>query len=95
MPDIDGKLYAATQGIDEARHLEVFRRYVKRLDRVSPIDPALQAVIRDPRSLGSQMGVFSDLGIDPEAARKEIDMQTARRRPDRDHHRKWTRATSQ
>ena len=45
VPDIDGKLYAATQVIDEARHVEVFHRYVQRLDRVYPIDPVLQAVI--------------------------------------------------
>ncbi len=45
VPDIDGKLYAATQVVDEARHVEVFHRYVQRLDRVYPIDPALQAVI--------------------------------------------------
>ncbi len=45
VPDIDGKLYAATQVIDEARHVEVFHRYLGRLDRVYPIDPTLQAVL--------------------------------------------------
>ncbi len=45
MPDIDGKLYAATQVIDEARHVEVFHRYLKKLHLVYPIDPALQAVL--------------------------------------------------
>jgi hypothetical protein len=45
VPDIDGKLYAATQVIDEARHVEVFHRYIKRLHRVYPIDPTLQAVL--------------------------------------------------
>ena len=45
VPDIDGKLYAATQVVDEARHVEVFHRYIKRLDRVYPIDPTLQAVL--------------------------------------------------
>ncbi|MCP4007694.1 MAG: ferritin-like domain-containing protein [bacterium] len=45
VPDIDGKLYAATQVVDEARHVEVFHRYLKRLHRVYPIDPALQAVL--------------------------------------------------
>jgi hypothetical protein len=45
VPDIDGKLYAATQVVDEARHVEVFHRYVERLDRVYPIDPALQGVV--------------------------------------------------
>jgi len=45
VPDTDGKLYAATQVIDEARHVEVFHRYITRLDRVYPIDPQLQAVL--------------------------------------------------
>jgi hypothetical protein len=45
VPDIDGKLYAATQVVDEARHVEVFHRYIQRLDRVYPIDPALQKVL--------------------------------------------------
>jgi len=45
VPDIDGKLYAATQVVDEARHVEVFHRYISRLDRVYPIDPSLQAVL--------------------------------------------------
>ena len=45
VPDMDGKLYAATQVIDEARHVEVFHRYIKRLDRVYPIMPALHAVL--------------------------------------------------
>ncbi len=47
VPDIDGKLYAATQVIDEARHVEVFHRYIKRLHRVYPIDPTLQAVLNE------------------------------------------------
>jgi hypothetical protein len=45
VPDIDGKLYAATQVVDEARHVEVFHRYIQRLDRVYPIDPTLQTVL--------------------------------------------------
>ena len=45
VPDIDGKLYAATQVVDEARHVEVFYRYIERIDRVYPIDPTLQAVL--------------------------------------------------
>jgi hypothetical protein len=45
VPDIDGKLYAATQVVDEARHVEVFHRYIQRLDRVYPITPGLQQVL--------------------------------------------------
>ncbi len=45
VPDIDGKLYAATQVIDEARHVEVFHRYIQRLHRVYPIMPNLRALL--------------------------------------------------
>ncbi len=45
VPDIDGKLYAATQVIDEARHIEVFHEYIGRLDRVYPMMPGLKALI--------------------------------------------------
>ena len=45
VPDMDGKLYAATQVVDEARHVEVFHRYVQRLDRVYPIMPNLKALL--------------------------------------------------
>ena len=45
VPDMDGKFYAATQVVDEARHVEVFHRYIKRLDRVYPIMPPLKALL--------------------------------------------------
>ncbi len=45
VPDIDGKLYAATQVVDEARHVEVFARYINRLDHIYPIMPPLKAVL--------------------------------------------------
>ncbi|MBW2233532.1 MAG: ferritin-like domain-containing protein [Deltaproteobacteria bacterium] len=45
VPDMDGKLYASTQVIDEARHVEVFHRYIQRLDRVYPIMPNLKALL--------------------------------------------------
>ncbi len=45
VPDIDGKLYAATQVVDEARHVEVFHRYITRLHNVYPIMPALKGVL--------------------------------------------------
>jgi hypothetical protein len=45
IPDMDGKFYASTQVIDEARHVEVFHRYIKRLDRVYPIMPPLKALL--------------------------------------------------
>ncbi len=45
VPDMDGKLYASTQVIDEARHVEVFHRYIQRLDRVYPLMPGLKALL--------------------------------------------------
>ncbi len=45
VPDMDGKLYAATQVIDEARHVEVFHRYIKRLDKIYPAMPGLTALM--------------------------------------------------
>jgi hypothetical protein len=45
VPDMDGKLYASTQVVDEARHVEVFNRYIQRLDRVYPIMPNLKDLL--------------------------------------------------
>ncbi len=45
VPDMDGKLYASTQVIDEARHVEVFARYINRLDKVYPIMPNLKTLL--------------------------------------------------
>jgi len=45
VPDMDAKLYASTQVIDEARHVEVFHRYIQRLDHVYPIMPGLKALL--------------------------------------------------
>ena len=33
IPELDAKLYASTQVVDEGRHVEVFERYVKKLHR--------------------------------------------------------------
>src|SRR6185295_7090070 len=41
MPAHDAKLYSASQIGDEARHVEVFARYLKRLGPPYPVDPAL------------------------------------------------------
>ncbi len=45
IPELDAKLYAATQVVDEGRHVEVFERYVKRLYKIYPVDPLLKAVL--------------------------------------------------
>ena len=45
VPDYEGKLYAATQTMDEARHVEVYERYIRKLAIVYPMSKALKAVI--------------------------------------------------
>jgi hypothetical protein len=48
VPDIDAKLYAATQVVDEARHVEVYDRYLhEKLGREYPINPYLAALLHD------------------------------------------------
>jgi rubrerythrin len=45
VPHMDGKFYAATQTVDEARHVEVFSRYIEKLDHVYPIAPSLKELL--------------------------------------------------
>lgn len=45
VPHTDAKFYAATQTMDEARHVEVFARYIKKLDDVQPIANPLKEVL--------------------------------------------------
>ena len=48
VPWIDAKYYAATQVMDEARHVEVFSRYLDtKLDGGFPVNPNLQLLIDD------------------------------------------------
>ncbi|HEX2851527.1 MAG TPA: diiron oxygenase [Acidimicrobiales bacterium] len=48
VPDYDAKMYAATQVMDEARHVEVYNRYLdEKLGRRYPINPFLDALLRD------------------------------------------------
>ena len=48
VPHVDAKFYAATQVIDEARHVEVYQRYLyEKLDLVYPINPSLQALLEN------------------------------------------------
>ena len=54
VPDLDSKFYAATQVIDEARHVEVYSRYLREKIRMAyPINVHLQSLleqgITDPR----------------------------------------------
>ncbi len=45
VPDIDAKFAAAVQVMDEARHVEVFARYLDCLGARFPIDPDLQWIV--------------------------------------------------
>ncbi|MBF6567847.1 MAG: ferritin-like domain-containing protein [Candidatus Binataceae bacterium] len=45
-PDLDAKMCAAAQVMDEARHVEAFRKYITKLDRIYPIDPTLDRLLR-------------------------------------------------
>jgi len=47
VPDIEAKLYASTQVVDEGRHVEVFHRYLnEKLRKEYPIDPDLHHVLQ-------------------------------------------------
>jgi hypothetical protein len=46
VPDLDAKFYAATQVFDEARHVEVFSRYLReKLGMIYPINPNLRTLL--------------------------------------------------
>jgi len=48
VPTLDAKFYAATQVIDEARHVEVFGRYLhEKLDLVYPLNTNLKSLLED------------------------------------------------
>jgi hypothetical protein len=48
VPDIDSKFYAATQVIDEARHVEVYSRYLhEKIQLVYPLNRHLEALLDD------------------------------------------------
>jgi rubrerythrin len=45
VPHMDAKFYASTQTLDEARHVEAFAAYIRKLDEVHPIAPALKKLL--------------------------------------------------
>ncbi|MBI4637495.1 MAG: ferritin-like domain-containing protein [Candidatus Rokubacteria bacterium] len=45
IPELDAKLYASTQVVDEGRHVEVYERYVKKLHKIYPVDTLLKSLI--------------------------------------------------
>ncbi len=61
VPHMDGKFYAATQTLDEARHVEVFAKYIELLDRVHPIAPSLKTVL--DKTLAHESWLFKCIGM--------------------------------
>jgi rubrerythrin len=63
VPDLDAKMCAAAQVMDEARHVEGFRKYITKLDKIYPIDPTLDRLLRaiienerwEPKYVGMQI----------------------------------------
>jgi hypothetical protein len=64
MPDLESKLYAASQGADEARHVEAFSRYIKTgiphpYSVSAPLEALMQDLLTDSRwditALGMQV----------------------------------------
>jgi hypothetical protein len=48
VPDVDSKFYAATQVMDEARHVEMYSKYVReKIEMAYPINQNLQALLND------------------------------------------------
>src|SRR6266498_4536641 len=48
VPQVDSKFYAATQVMDEARHMETYSRYLReKLEMAYPINPHLRALLND------------------------------------------------
>ncbi len=52
VPHTDAKFYAATQTMDEARHVEVFAKYIEKLDEIQPIAVPLKKVLDDTLQTG-------------------------------------------
>jgi para-aminobenzoate N-oxygenase AurF len=62
VPTIDAKFYAATQVIDEARHVEAYARLLHdKFDLVYPINPHLKQLLDD--TLGDSRWDFTYLGM--------------------------------
>ena len=48
VPDVDSKFYAATQVMDEARHVEMYSKYLReKIQLAYPINKSLQALLTD------------------------------------------------
>jgi rubrerythrin len=61
VPHMDAKFYAATQTLDEARHVEVFAAYIRLLDEVHPIMPSLKNLLDE--TLGRESWMHKAVGM--------------------------------
>ena len=55
VPHLEGKFYAATQTVDEARHVEVFSAYIRKVDEIRPILSSLKGILDQILSTGDWM----------------------------------------
>ncbi len=63
VPHTDAKFYAATQTMDEARHVEVFARYIEKLDEIRPIAPSLKGILDQTLATGDWMKTLVGMQI--------------------------------
>jgi hypothetical protein len=61
VPHMDGKFYAATQTMDEARHVEAFAAYINLLDEVQPIMPSLKEIL--DKTIGCESWMHKAVGM--------------------------------
>lgn len=61
VPHMDGKFYASTQTMDEARHVEVFAAYIRKLGEVRPIAPGLKQLLDNV--LATESWLFKAVGM--------------------------------
>jgi hypothetical protein len=61
VPHMDGKFYAATQTLDEARHVEVFAAYIDLLDEINPIMPSLKRLLDE--TIGRESWMHKAVGM--------------------------------
>jgi rubrerythrin len=61
VPHMDAKFYAATQTLDEARHVEAFAAYIKQLGEVHPIMPSLKTLLDE--TLGRESWMHKAVGM--------------------------------
>jgi len=61
VPHMDGKFYAATQTMDEARHVEAFAAYIELLDEVRPIMPSLKEIL--DKTIGCEGWMHKAVGM--------------------------------